>query len=133
MKRKKRKNTKTYWANIGKKLQRQMVNPSGVARVIQLHNRMNDLTLAMNLALKDNFAIENFKPLGIGKVIKQAQWHKDQELARIFAIQGSRSFCCPISGEILDCRDSVLIGGEIFSMTGLYTKHGAAIIGRITT
>lgn len=130
--------TKKRFKKLTDMLLKSFKKNNSVARWKQLHIRHNFLLKQYNDAFNENekYIARGFVPVSITLILKLSSWYKDQELARAWAIQGSKSFCCPISEKILDCKDSFLIKGKAVSSEGidmLIKKHGLDVIGSIET
>ncbi len=131
-----RKRTKKHYATTAKLLKSMVTHARTVRRITQLHTRYNFICRTMNEQHNKNPKWTEYKSLPITKLIKLMEWWQDQEETRKFAIQSSRSFCCPITGEILDMGDSFLIRNQIISSNGLESlikKHGPDIIAGVNT
>ena len=66
---------------------------------------------------------------------KKEPWYMAQERTRQFLIQSHATFCCPVTSEILDMRESFILKGRgaqvIISengIVGLIEKHGHPVV-----
>ena len=120
---------------ISRKLSEQVKKAKNVDRILSLHKRCDKVQYLQNLHLNKNpdFKIENYKPLKITTMLKVMPWWKDQLEIRRYKIITHKSFCCPVTGEILDMNDSFIVRGNIVSSNGLENllKKEPKILGMV--
>jgi hypothetical protein len=111
---------------------------NSVPRIIKATKRMNAVLKDMNDRLNKNpeYLKRGFMPESPTVLLKLCPWYKDQEIIRVSLIQSHPSFCCAVTGEILDCRDSFILKGGVYSRKGvnrLLEKHGLDLLRCIET
>ena len=111
---------------------------SNLSRIERLNRRYNAVLRDYNKSCNKNpaYSDANFKPRPVTDLLKLTPWYVDQESMRQAVLIKHATFCCPVTGEIMDMRDSFLFPQGIMSTNGvnrLVEKHGFKIIGALLT
>ena len=131
-----KKISKKRCVEISKTLRTQIFKAKTVRRLKTLHSRFNCINKIYNIRNNTNPNWTEYKPVGPAIILKQVSFYKDQQDIRQYKIMGHRSFCCPVTGEILDMDDSFILKNEIISANGLnklVEKHGFDLIASVNT
>lgn len=115
----KKKLTKKRQLEFSKPLIEKIKKAESIKKLLIYQRALNRGTKILTIRNKPEFDMNNFKDVCFGTVLKMNEKYQEQKDIRRFMIQGHPTFCCPISGVILDMGRSFIYKNIILDFKAL--------------